>query len=243
MVDIVAPEVHPGMDALAREDVAHDGRRAAPLVLPTALADAEHDLLLVVEGDVRMVLWQVREEVDGRVLVERPVLPAVEEELRIVDAREGHHAPKEIRAAEEDDGRVQAAEAAADGNRQAARAILRADERQDFLDEVIVVILLTRGAPALVAPDVRPGLTVHRVDGEELDLARLDLRRHRVDHAEVLEVVAHRILRRQDEKRRARVAVDADVHLALQAVAVPGSIFSLHKYHVLFSFHIYSFLV
>ena len=63
-----------------------------------------------------MVLRQVREEVDGRVLVERPVLPAVEEELRIVDAREGHHAPKEIRAAEEDDGRVQAAEAAADGN-------------------------------------------------------------------------------------------------------------------------------
>ena len=42
VVDIVAPEVHPGMDALGREDVAHDAvvRR---LVLPAALADAEHD--------------------------------------------------------------------------------------------------------------------------------------------------------------------------------------------------------
>ena len=39
-----------------------------------------------------------------------------------------------------------------------------------------------------------------------------------------------------------------DVHLALQAVTVPGSVFSLHNYHVLFAFTIglqsvYSFLV
>ena len=140
------------------------------------------------------------------------------------------------------------AEAAADGNRQAARAVLRADERQDFLDEVVVVILLTRSAPALIAPDIRPRLAVHRIDGKELDLARFDLRCNRIDHAEVLKVVAHRILRRQDEQRRTRMAVDADVHLALQAVTVPGSVFSLHNYHVLFAFTIglqsvYSFLV
>ena len=129
-----------------------------------------------------------------------------------------------------------------------ALAVLRADERQDFLDEVVVVILLTRSAPALIAPDIRPRLAVHRIDGKELDLARFDFRCDRVDHAEVLEVVAHRILRRQDEQRRARMAVDADVHLALQAVTVPGSVFSLHNYHVLFAFTIglqsvYSFLV
>ena len=210
------------MNILAVEHVAHERRRAASLLLPTALSDTEHDAPLIVEVDIGVIAGHVREKVKRRIVVKCVVHPAVGEEFCVVDARESEHAVKEIGTAEECDGCMQTAEAASGGNGQTFARILCAYEGDDLVDDVAVVLFLPLCAPRFVAPDIGPCLRVDRIHAKELDASAAQILRQQLDHAEVLEVVAHCVLCREDEHgNTARHSVDAYIHHAVQPRTVP----------------------
>ena len=62
VIDIVAPEVTPGMDAFLFEYVLEIPECADSFVFPGALSDTEDDLFLVVEVDIRVIQRQIWQE-------------------------------------------------------------------------------------------------------------------------------------------------------------------------------------
>ena len=116
---------------------------------------------------------------------------------------------------------------------------LRPDERQNLLDDIVVIRFLPRRAPALIAPDVRPGLRVHRIDTEKPDTPALDRLPQRINHTEILKVIAHGILRRKHQNRRPAVPVNTESHALAEPVAVPASIPSFHCLHLMHNNPIY----
>ena len=176
-----------------------------------------------------MIGGHIPEEIERGVVVEHAVHPSVGKELRIVDTREGEHAVKEIRTAKEYNGGVESAETAPGSDGEASARVLAADEGNDLIDDVGVVLLLAARTPRLIAPDVRPRFRVDGIHAEELNAPARNVARHRLDHAEVLEVVAHRVLRREyEDGGGAPAPVDADVHHAVEARAVPVDFFAVY---------------
>ena len=220
MVHVVAPEVKPGVDALLGEVALEQRGGAHALVLPGALAHAEDDVALGQQLHVGVVGRQVLHEVHRGVVVEGLVHPAAEEVLGVVAARKRDAALEQVGATQRDDGGVGGAHGAAGGERQELGLVLLLDERHELVHHVGVVGLLHGGAGLLVALTVGPALLVHGIDAEQLDLATFHEVGQLVHHAEVLVLVGQAILRGEHDHGVALGAVDKDVHVAAEGVAV-----------------------
>ena len=229
MVDVGAPEVAPGADAQAAERVIEDVLGAHAVVLPRPAADAQHELALVVDVDVGVVGGHVGQEVDGRARVERLVHPAVEEELRVVDAGKRDAALEEVRAAQRKDNRVRSSHAAAGEQRSVGATGELVHERAKLVGNVAIVGLDEVGALGLVAVGGGPGVLVHVAHAEELEHPGADVVVEGVDHPEVFPVGAGRVLRREHDHGVPALTVDDQVHVPVEVLAVAAHELALHS--------------
>ncbi len=229
MVDVGAPEVAPRADAQATEGVVEDMLGAHALVLPCAAAHAQHELTLVVDIDVGMVFGHVGQEVNRRARIERLVHPAVEEVLGVVHAGKRDAALEEVRSAQREDDGVRGSHAAAGEQRSLGAAGELVHERGELVGHIAIVGLDELGALALVAVGGRPGLLIHVAHAEELEHAGAHVVVDRVDKAEVLPVRAGRVLRREDDNGVPALAVDDEVHVSVEVLAVTAHELALHS--------------
>ena len=105
-----------------------------------------------------------------------------------------------------------------------------ADEGDNFVDDIAVIVLVAAGAVGGMRIPVRPGLPVQAVDREDLDLARFDERGQHADHPKIFELVEAAGLRRKDQHRLSKIAIDFQFHVVSQAGTEPFVIFDLHAF-------------
>ena len=155
VIDVITPKIHPGMNPLFSENIPEPRRRHPAFILPLALTDTKHHLLLIIQIHIRMIRRKPREKIHRRIPIQRLIHPTVEKIPRIVNTRHRQHAGKKLRPAEKRDHRMRRAHTAPRRNRKDA-ARLRADKGQNLLDDIIVIRFLPRRAPLLIAPYIRP---------------------------------------------------------------------------------------
>ena len=231
MVHIVAPQVHPGVDALGGQHLPHGAGGVQAFALPAALAHAQNDLALVVQLNVGVVGGHVGQKIQRGIVVHQIVAPAIPEELGAVTARLAQQTGEQVGAAEKHNGRVGGPQAEPGDQRQVMGGVHAVDQRHHLVHNVVVVLLLHPGAVGRVAIGVGPAFGVHRVHAEELNAAALDGIAEGIGHIKALPVVAHTVLAGEGQHRHAVVAVDQQVHPPLQALAVLGNEFAFHGNH------------
>src|SRR5439155_11240166 len=127
-------------------------------------------------------------------------------ESDVVDAAQAERQREEIGALEGEVRSVERAHAAA-GEQDLGAVALGVDERDDVLEDPVLVGAVA--ARALLERDavVRPAPLVEAVDGVDLDAARLDQPGDRADHPVLLPVPGVAALGREDDQRPAPVPV------------------------------------
>ena len=95
-------------------------------------------------------------------------------------------------------------------------------QRDDLIHDVMEILFLTPGAPAVVSEFVGPCFQIHRIHYEQLDAAIIDIFTDLVGHAEILHLAAHAVLGREGEKRNSPVTVDHHMHLFAERCALMG---------------------
>ena len=233
MADIGAPDVHPGMDALAFQDGLQFPGGGQQLVLPGALAAAQDELVgLVVQLLVGMVRREVAHIIAGAVAVDQVVHIAAKELAGIVDAAEGDGAVEQVRPAQVEVDRMAGAHAGAAG--QDLAGMIRAHLPIDLQDaghqlggDVVVIPLLHLDARALRAGGV-PAFPVDAVAAEDLQPAGLDPGLGDAAHAKVLPVVKAAALAGEDQDGPAGMAEHLELHVAVEIIAVLFVVADLH---------------
>ena len=219
MVYVEAPEIAPGGDAFGPERFVQYPLGADAFVFPGALAYAEDDAPLVEQPDIGMAAVQVRHKGGGGVIIQGVVHPGPEEIVGIVAAGETDDPFEQVGTAQEHDGCVGGAHAAACGERPPVAVIVFVDQGNHFFGDVAVIVFLALGTEKLVAVVVGPALVIYRIYAEQLELTVINIFGQFVDHPEVFIVVAHGVLGGEHQQRPAFVSVDADVHVAPEVVA------------------------
>ena len=95
-----------------------------------------------------MVRRHLREKTFRRTVIKHGIHPSVKEKVRIVHAGKRHHAAEQIRAAQECDQCVVGPHTKTGDSRRLVVAF--AHEGNDFLNNIVKVLLLTGGAPLFV---------------------------------------------------------------------------------------------
>ena len=108
--------------------------------------------------------------------------------------------------------------------------VLEADQRHDFVDQVVLVLHVAGDAPARGHLAVVPALHVDRVDAVELQVAAIDAAGEGADHAAVFKLVEAPAGGGKDEDRQAGVAEDEQFHVAAEARGIPLMVFTVHGY-------------
>src|SRR6516162_34239 len=212
MGHVEAPQVELVPDALAGQQPGEPygaGQRSSG-VLPLALAayqqqaDPAAQPVEVVTVQVTHVVQRVVEVRLGAALA--PALPG----RGVVVAGEAHRQREEVGPLEREVGRVEGAQAAAQGGHLHPAAAVPVDPRDDLVEYPrLVAAVLAR---ALFQRDVLvgPGGGVIAVDAVNLQPALVDQVRYGADHAVVLEVPGSPLLGRERQHRASPVAVPDD---------------------------------
>ena len=125
MVDVIAPEIAPCVDALLAEYALQIAEGANAVLFPCTLADAEDDLLLVVEIDIGVVRRHIGKEALRRIVVERLIHPSLEEDVAVIDAGKRKASGEQVRSSKESEHSVIGAKAAACRHRQSSARSLQ----------------------------------------------------------------------------------------------------------------------
>ena len=118
-------------------------------------------------------------------------------------------------------------EAAADGG-QLRGLVLIADEGEDLLHQVLLVLQVAGNAPSRRDGAVVPALGVDRVDTEELQVAVLELVVDDVDHAAVFKLKEAAAGAWKNEDGKACVSEDEQLHVAPEGGGRPFVVFAFH---------------
>ena len=139
--------------------------------------------------------------------------------MGVVAAGETDHPFEQVGTAQEHDGSVGGAHAAACGERPPVAVVVFVDQGDHFFGDVAVIVFLPFGPEKLVAVVVGPAFLVHRIHAEQLELTVINVFGQFIDHPEVFKVVAHGVLGGKHQQRPAFRTVNADVHIAPEVVA------------------------
>ena len=229
---VIAPDVHPGVDALVAEDLLQGKGGLRPL--PGPLTYADDALVPVVAADIGVVGGHVAQVVDGGVLVDKLVHVAVKAVVGGVNAAEGQQPVKLIGETEEQVGRVGGAQTAAKGDD--ARIALPAvaavgrlpDEGGHFVGNEFDPLLMAADAPVGIAGFVRPGLLIDGINGKDHSLSLLDPGGPVIAHVVVFKIKEAAVLTGDEEHRAACVAVDLALHISPQGLAVFLKVLHFH---------------
>src|ERR1700761_915098 len=108
--------------------------------------------------------------------------------------------------------RMVATETAPEGD-QVAVAILEPHQPEHLVENVLLILNLTRDAPTRWHVAVVPTFRIERVDTVELDLTVVDLVADRVHHATVLELIEARLRAGKYDDGYAAVPKDKQLHV------------------------------
>ena len=168
---------------------------------------------------------EVGDVVSGDVVVAVVVVVAVEEAGWIEGSAEREDGVEDVGMAEGDVGGVVAAEAAADGG-EVGELVVLADEGQDLLHDVLLVLDVAGDAPAGADVAVVPALGVDGIDAEELEVSVVELVLDGVNHATVFELEEAAAGGGKDDRGNAGVAEGEEFHLAAERRGEPFLIFA-----------------
>src|ERR1700677_3901625 len=107
--------------------------------------------------------------------------------MQVESAGHGKKSSEDIGMAQRNIDCVKSAKAAAERGKMGV-AVFAADERNNFVNEVAVVLNVPRDAPARRDLLVVPALHVDRVDAKDLALACVDFAGERGDHAAIFNI-------------------------------------------------------
>jgi len=198
---VVAPDVEAARYVFVAEDLREVFVVAAAHVFVAGGEDVGVVLVLVEEPGV----GEVGQIVGGDVVVAVVVVVAVEEAGWIEGSAEGEDGVEDVGVAEGDVGGVIAAEAAADGG-EVGEIVGFADEGEDLLHDVLLVLDVAGNAPAGADVAVVPALGVDGIEAEELECSAVELVLDGVDHATVFELEEAAAGGRKDDRGDAGVA-------------------------------------
>src|SRR5579862_4931534 len=177
MSGAVAPHIRVVRNVFRAQDA---GETAILLQANVGLASGEYDSHLpdaIQEPRVAEVGQKIRRAVVIAVLV----VVAVQELVNIERSAHTHAIRDQIRMAHCEIHGMVAAEAAA-GYGDSRRSVSRVNERDDFIDQILIVLNLPRGTLCRVNGFVVPALRVHGIDAKRLELAVFVLAANHVDH-------------------------------------------------------------
>ena len=103
-----------------------------------------------------------------------------------------------------------------------------ADEGNNFVDEVILVLDVTGDAPARGNVAVVPALHVDGVDAKELQFAALNAFTDSADHVSIFELEEAAAGSGKDEDGQASMAEDEEFHVAVEPVGIPLVVLAVH---------------
>ena len=103
-----------------------------------------------------------------------------------------------------------------------------ANLRHHLIDDVVEPALVLFDALARVAAVIRPRFVVDGIDGEHHDFARVDIRAEHVVHVEIFEIIETPCLTGDEQHRLAAMAVDLELHFAVQVVGIAFVITNFH---------------
>lgn len=132
---------------------------------------------------------------------------------------------EDVGTAEGDVGGVVAAEAAADDG-EVGELVVLADEGEDLLHDVLLVLDMACDAPAGADVAVVPALGVNGIDAEELEVSVLEFVLDGVDHAAVFELEEAPAGGGKNNRGDAGVAKGEEFHLAAERRREPFLIFA-----------------
>ena len=224
MAGVVTPDVELAGDVFVAEDLRHAFVRVPALVVH---AGGEDVLVVPVAVEIPGVA-HVRQVVHGDVEVAVVVVVAGEKAGGVEGAAHGEHGGEDVGMAQGDVECVIAAEAAADDG-ELGSWILLAEEGEDLLHQVLLVLHVAGDAPAGRDGAVVPALGVDRVDTEELQAAVFELVVDGVDHAAVFELEEAAAGGGKDEGGEACVPEDEQFHVAPEGGGRPFVVFAFHR--------------
>src|SRR5262249_23544832 len=117
---------------------------------------------------------------------------------------------------------------AASGCPQMRRRILLLDERQDIMEQVMLVLYVPLDAPVGMRHTVVPAFGVHTVDTIKLEMPAVDLVGDSPDHAPVFVLEKASLRGGKDQQRGAPMAKDQQLHVPLEIMRKPLVVFTIH---------------
>src|SRR3954470_10505591 len=210
MLGIVIPDVEPVRDRLAVQDARkfHIGIQTN---IPVRRSQDNLHLPVVAQ---KPVVGQIGHEVWRIVEVAIVVVVAVKELMDVERAAHAYAVSHDVRVLERKIHAVVTAEAAS-SDAQLPRLIFPANEWQELVQQVALVLQVTQHTQARMHSLVVPALGVHSIGAEDLYLAPLNLRCECANHASVLifEELSHRCW--EDEQGHPGMAEYERFHVAL----------------------------
>src|SRR5882672_768280 len=222
---VVAPDVQPVRNGLG----VHNSRHLHVLVqahVPVGCGEnPSHALAILAQ---KPLIAHVRQVVRGVVEVAVVIVVAVQKLLDVIGPTHTDAVRDHVRMLERKIQCLVAPEAAP-GYGKLSTFVLIADQRQNVVEDVALILHVSQDPPARMGALVVPAFEVHAIRAENLKLAAVDFVTEHTNHAPVgiFEKAAHGS--REDDQGRTRVAELEHLHLAVQIFAVPAVIFTIHR--------------
>ena len=185
MADVLAPELHLRWHPSSCEQAGQRVVAGQQCIFPGALADRGVDVGVAIAVQPRVVIGQVSQQPQRRVVGHERVLGITEEVAGVIDAAEGDEGVEQVGASKKADGGMHSTHGVAGGDQGFGPSGLFPDESDDLLGDVAVVALLQPGPMPWVLVGRRPRLGVDGVDAEQAQLPGGQPGAQGLDHAEV----------------------------------------------------------
>lgn len=223
MAGVVAPYVEAAGNLFGVEDVGHLLINVAADVVDGSGKNAG---IAAIEVEVAGIV-HVRHVMGGQVEVAILIVVTGEEARGVEGSSHGKDVGEDGRMAEGDVDGMIAAKAATDGG-QAGHSVAGADERNNFIAEILLVAEVAGDSGAGNDGAVVPAFGIDGIDAEELELATLKFVLNGADHAIVFKVEKASARGGKGERGGSRMPEDEQFHLPPESGRQPLVIFTVH---------------
>lgn len=190
-------------------------------------ANREDDIEISDTSQVVRAVVHLPNEFDRIALVDGVVVLTVSPFRDVINSAHGQHSSEQMRIAQRDVHRMVSTETGTSGDTVRV-VVFRPCERQDFVDDIALVLKMPMSSPSRTGSVVVPGLRINAVDTVKLQPALFDVVRKKIHESSVfpIEKSAHRSWK--NHHPRAGMSEDKKLHCAVQIVAMPVMILSMH---------------
>jgi len=224
MLGIVIPDVQP-----MRNRFAVQARRELHVLIQTniPIRRTEHKFHLPVSAQ-KPVVGQIGDEIRRIVEVAVVIVVTIQKLMDVECAAHADTVSYDVRMLQREINAMVPAEAAA-RHTQLRCLILPAEKRQEFVQQVALVLQMAHDPHSRMHALVVPAFGIDAIGAEHLELSPLDLGGKGADHAAVLVFKELSHGGGKDEEGRPGMPEDESLHVAVQFLAVTFVIFAVHR--------------